>query len=74
VVAVFVVFGCFAVVMVFEDPAHFEGNVRLDDVFDVLIPSEWGYFVLASDYLGAFELQVVWRVALVHDGPVLLKA
>jgi hypothetical protein len=71
VITVFVVFGSFAVVMVFEDPAHFEGNVRFDNFFYVLICSEWRHFVLTSDNLGSFMLQMIGRVALVHDVAVL---
>jgi hypothetical protein len=74
VITVFVVFGSFAVVMVFEDPAHFEGNVRFDDFFNVLICCKWRYFVLASDHLGSFRLQMVGRVALVHDVAVFFQS
>jgi hypothetical protein len=71
VITVFVVFGSFAVVMVFEDPAHFEGNVRFDDFFNVLICGEGRYFVLASNHLSSFKLQMIGRVALVHNVAVL---
>lgn len=73
-ITVFVVFGSFAVVMVFEDPAHFEGNVRFDDFFNVLICGEWRYFVLASNHLSSFKLQMIVRVALVHDVAVLFHS
>ena len=70
-IAVFMVFGRLAVVMILENATHLERNIWLDDFLNILVRGKWWYFVFASYYLASLILYVIWRVALVHDSTIL---
>lgn len=59
--------------MILKDSTHFEGNIWLNDIFDVFIGGKGRNFVLASNDLSSLDLKMIWRVVLMDDGTILFK-
>jgi len=67
----FVVLWCFAVVVILEYSAHFEGQVTLYLLLYVILWDKRGYFVLASYHLCSWVRDYDW-LGIIEDGLAVL--